>query len=359
MALHFKPAREVKDSLETDLLDNNSNNVLPRIGRNVQQKSNSVTKHRATTQKTAEADELQARVDAAKAAKNVTDQAVEDAQTALSASEWNIHEAEVRLRPRDVCSPLGAPHRCSAISDVEPDLTPVTATISALPVLFIDPSPAPARVDFALPFDFGDDLAWLDNLGFVSKTSQPLDVSLNNVSFANTVPNDKPGGTEFQLDANGELDCQLDWNARGADSLDPSSSTGAGGINFEGWDTDIVSAEPELPILPPPPALSPYSSPAALQAISPPPIEVLNADIDGHNIVHFSCTRNPTDRVLETVGTAVQSKAKKPKSKRSLNQHWNNENAKGLMGPNRQWCKWHADAPQWRDIAKSGATRPC
>ncbi|KAJ7809290.1 hypothetical protein B0H14DRAFT_3759973 [Mycena olivaceomarginata] len=354
MALHFKPAREVKDSLETDLLDNNSNNMLPRIGRNVQQKPNSVTKHRATTQKTAEADELQARVDAAKAAKNVTDQAVEDAQTALSASEWNIHEAEASSSRRVL-----SPRRTS-----QTDLTSATATISALPVLFIDPSPAPARVDFALPFDFGDDLAWLDNLGFVSETSQPLDASLNNVSFANTVPNDKPGGTEFQFDANGSCDftapsSQLDWNARGTDSLDPSSSTSAGGINFEGCDTDIVSAEPELPILPPPPALSPYSSPAALQAISPPPIEVLNADIDGHNIVHFSCTRNPTDRVLETVGTVVQNKAKKPKSKRSLNQHWNNENAKGLMGPNRQWCKWHADAPQWRDIAKSGATRPC
>ncbi|KAJ7834662.1 hypothetical protein B0H14DRAFT_3461963 [Mycena olivaceomarginata] len=66
----FKTAREVKDSLKTGILDNNSNNMLHRMGRN-----------------TAEADELQARVDAARAAKKVTDQAVKDAQTTLSAAK--------------------------------------------------------------------------------------------------------------------------------------------------------------------------------------------------------------------------------------------------------------------------------
>ncbi|KAJ7853077.1 hypothetical protein B0H14DRAFT_3655800 [Mycena olivaceomarginata] len=80
-------------------------------------------------------------------------------------------------------------------------------------------------------------------------------------------------------------------------------------IQGEGWDTDIVFAKAELPILPPPPVSSPYSSPAALQVISP-PIEVLNADVDERNIVHFSRTRNPTKHALETVGTTVQSKAK-------------------------------------------------
>ncbi|KAJ7821304.1 hypothetical protein B0H14DRAFT_3733983 [Mycena olivaceomarginata] len=49
-------------------------------------------------------------------------------------------------------------------------------------------------------------------------------------------------------------------------------------FDFEqGWDTDIVFA---------------------------------NADVDERNIVHFSRTRNPTKRALETVGTTVQSKAK-------------------------------------------------
>ncbi|KAJ7360834.1 hypothetical protein DFH08DRAFT_931145 [Mycena albidolilacea] len=214
----FKMAREVKDSLETGLLNNNSNNMLHM---------------------TAEADELQAWVDATKAAKKVTDQAVKDVQTALSAAKGT------------------STRRKSG-----------KATIPALP--FIDPSPAPAPVDFALPFDFGDDLAWLDNLGFLSETPQPLDASLNNVSLINTVPNDNPGGTEFQFDANGKLDwffasvfqgggdfnapsSQLDRNARGPDSLDPSSSTGTGDIDFEGWDTDIVSTESEVPILLPPP----------------------------------------------------------------------------------------------------------
>ncbi|KAJ7851544.1 hypothetical protein B0H14DRAFT_2581404 [Mycena olivaceomarginata] len=69
-------------------------------------------------------------------------------------------------------------------------------------------------------------------------------------------------------------------------------------IDFEGWDTDIVFTEAELPILPPPPVSSPYSSPAALQVISPPPIEVLNADIDERNIVHFSRALNPTKRIV-------------------------------------------------------------
>jgi hypothetical protein len=82
-------------------------------------------------------------------------------------------------------------------------------------------------------------------------------------------------------------------------------------INFEGWDMDIVFTEAELPILPPPPVLFPYSSPAALQVISPPPIEFLNTDIDERNFFHFSRALNPTKCALETVGTAVQSKAKK------------------------------------------------
>jgi hypothetical protein len=43
--------------------------------------------------------------------------------------------------------------------------------------------------------------------------------------------------------------------------------------------------------------------------------EALNADVDEHNIAHFSCIRNLTKHALETVGTAVQSREKKPRSK--------------------------------------------
>ncbi|KAJ7810075.1 hypothetical protein B0H14DRAFT_3757982 [Mycena olivaceomarginata] len=266
--------------------------MLHRMGRNVQRKSNSVANHRTTTQKTAEADELQARVDAAKAAKKAS-------------SSGRV------LSPR--CTP-------------QKELVSVTATVPPLP--FIDPLPAPALtpLDFTLPFDFGDDLAWLENLGFISETSQPLDASSNNVSLANTVPNNNPGGTELQYDGTGELDwlfsnviqggghfvapsSQLDWNANGPDLLDPSSA-GAGGIVFEGWDADTVSTQSELPILLPPPSSSPFSFPAALQVISPPPHRGLECDVDERNILHFSRT-HPTKRALETVGTAVQSRAKK------------------------------------------------
>jgi hypothetical protein len=73
----FKTAREVKDSLETGILDNNSNNMLHCMGRKVQRKSNSLAKHRAVTQKSAETDELQSHVDAAK-------QLFKNAQAALA-----------------------------------------------------------------------------------------------------------------------------------------------------------------------------------------------------------------------------------------------------------------------------------
>ncbi|KAJ7782200.1 hypothetical protein B0H14DRAFT_3585415 [Mycena olivaceomarginata] len=149
LKVDFKTAREVKDSLET------------------------------------EADELQARVDAAKAAKKVTDQAVKDAQTALSAAKGTSTGAKASSSGRVL-----SPRRTS-----QKELVPVTAIIPPLP--FIDPLPVvyasatpsypDTCLDFALPFDFGDDLAWLDNLGFISETSQPLDASSNNVPLANTV----------------------------------------------------------------------------------------------------------------------------------------------------------------------------
>ncbi|KAJ7806724.1 hypothetical protein B0H14DRAFT_3483908 [Mycena olivaceomarginata] len=147
------------------------------------------------------------------------------------------------------------------------NLTPITATIPVLP--FIDPSPAPAPVDVALPFDFGDDLARLENLGFMSETSQTLDASLNNIPLVNIVPNNNPGGTEFQFDANGALDwffanvsqgggdfaapsSQLDWNARGPDSLDPSSSNRRrGGSISKGsvQSIDVLSTIPQVTVI--------------------------------------------------------------------------------------------------------------
>ncbi|KAJ7307780.1 hypothetical protein DFH08DRAFT_975390 [Mycena albidolilacea] len=164
---------------------------------------------------------------------------------------------------------------------IEQELAPIIATIPPLP--FIDPLPAPVPtpLDLALPFNFGDDLAWLDNLGFMSETSQPLDASSNNISLANVVPNNNLGGTEFQFDGTGELDwlfanviqggghfvapmSQCDWNASGPDLLNPSSSTAHS------------HASPHIPadrcqiILPPPlhfpcpsmPHMPPHTSPS-------------------------------------------------------------------------------------------------
>ncbi|KAJ7833224.1 hypothetical protein B0H14DRAFT_3871684 [Mycena olivaceomarginata] len=197
-----------------------------------------------------------ARVGAAKTAEKVTDQAVKDAQTALSAAKGT--STRRKSGKGFVLGTVFSPRYTS-----QTDLTPVTATIPALP--FIDSSLAPAPVDVALPFDFGDDLVLLDNLGFMSETSQPLNVSLNNVPLANIVPGDNwffanmsQGGGDFAAPSS-----QLDWNARGPDSLDPSSSTGAGGIDLEGWDTDIVSTESEFPILPSPPR-RPHTRPPLL-----------------------------------------------------------------------------------------------
>ncbi|KAJ7804189.1 hypothetical protein B0H13DRAFT_2687480 [Mycena leptocephala] len=83
----FKTAREVQDSLETGILDNNSNNMLHRMGRKVQRAANAHAKVRAAAQQSDETDGLQADYDEAKAAKKLTDQAVKDAQVKLSAAK--------------------------------------------------------------------------------------------------------------------------------------------------------------------------------------------------------------------------------------------------------------------------------
>ncbi|KAJ7702725.1 hypothetical protein B0H17DRAFT_854555, partial [Mycena rosella] len=64
----FKTARELKDSEETGVLDNNSNNLLHRMGRNVQRESSSVTKARLLRTQDDTTAQLQLEYDAAKAA---------------------------------------------------------------------------------------------------------------------------------------------------------------------------------------------------------------------------------------------------------------------------------------------------
>ncbi|KAJ7440435.1 hypothetical protein FB451DRAFT_989648, partial [Mycena latifolia] len=83
----FKTAHEVKDTLETGILDNNSNNLLHRTGRNVQRKSNAVAKARASSHRSSEAAELQLKYDEAKAAKKLSDQHLKELQAELSAAK--------------------------------------------------------------------------------------------------------------------------------------------------------------------------------------------------------------------------------------------------------------------------------
>ncbi|KAJ7824766.1 hypothetical protein B0H14DRAFT_3727685 [Mycena olivaceomarginata] len=175
-------------------------------------------------------DELQARVDAARAAKKVTDPTVKDVQTALSA----VKGTSVRRKSGKRISP------------------PIIAQILALKLSILRSHLCLHPWILRCHWTSATILVWLDNLGFMSETSQPLNVLLNSVSLVNTVPINNPEGMEVSVDANGELDgslrtcpqggddftaalSQLDWNVRRPDSFDLSSSTGTRGINFEGW----------------------------------------------------------------------------------------------------------------------------
>jgi hypothetical protein len=72
--------REVKDSLETGILDNNSNNIFHLMRCKVQRSANVAGKSRAASKQTIEMEELQTQFDDAKAAKKLSDQAVKDLQ---------------------------------------------------------------------------------------------------------------------------------------------------------------------------------------------------------------------------------------------------------------------------------------
>ncbi|KAJ7719564.1 hypothetical protein B0H16DRAFT_1795091, partial [Mycena metata] len=85
--LDFQTAREVKDTLETGILDNNSNNILHRMGRKVQRSANAAAKSREAGKQLTETEELQAQYDEAKAAKKLSDQLVKDAQVKPSAAK--------------------------------------------------------------------------------------------------------------------------------------------------------------------------------------------------------------------------------------------------------------------------------
>jgi hypothetical protein len=194
----------VKDSLETGILDNNSNNMLHRMGRNVQQKSNSLAKHRAATQKSTETDELQSQVDTVK-------QLFKNAQAALTAAKGT----STRRKSGKAKAPSETPllqasssgrvlSRRIARSETSPDLPAAPATAEAepgfilvepmvLPLPFNNLPSTPTPVESSPPC-FGDNLAWVDNLLSMSDTSQlPLYFSDYN-TLADTAPYNYPTG---------------------------------------------------------------------------------------------------------------------------------------------------------------------
>ncbi|KAJ7301875.1 hypothetical protein DFH08DRAFT_992172 [Mycena albidolilacea] len=338
----FKTARKVKDSLETGILNNNSNNVLHRMGRNVQRKSNSLAKSRAAAQKESETNELQAQVDAAKAAKRVADQAVKDAQTVLSGAKGtSTRRKPTKIAMGDIplleasSGRVISPRRtvgtetlsfvpvASAPSD-ECDITQAAAVIPAVPIA--SPS-APPPVDLAPPAGFGNDLSWLDNFGFMADISRPLNAFLNDDLLGNTVANPTAGHADFLFGGNSDFN----WLSAsllndGGDFSVPSARMtlkirtarrpGSDGLAFDASLSVVPSARYELPLLPLPPASSPYPSPAAPEVNAPSPIEALNADADEGNIVHSTRTRHPPKHVLESAESSVPTKAKKTRHKR-------------------------------------------
>ncbi|KAJ7722205.1 hypothetical protein B0H16DRAFT_1334829, partial [Mycena metata] len=70
--LDFQTACEVKDSLETGILHNNSNNILHRMGRKVQRSVNAAAKSREAGKQLTETEELQAQYEEAKAVKKLS-----------------------------------------------------------------------------------------------------------------------------------------------------------------------------------------------------------------------------------------------------------------------------------------------
>ncbi|KAJ7859457.1 hypothetical protein B0H14DRAFT_2577121 [Mycena olivaceomarginata] len=208
----------------------------------------------------------------------------------------------------------------STASD-ECSITQVAAVTPAVPIANPPaPPPAPPPVDLAPPADFCNDLSWLDNFGFMADISRPLDAFLDDGLLGNTVANPAAGHADFLFDGNSDfnwLSASLlndggdfcvpsapydfeDSNGGEAGYLDPSFFQGSDGLAFDASSNVVPSTGYELPLLPLPPASSPYPSPAAPKVNAPSPIEALNADVDERNIFHSARTRHTPKRVLES-----------------------------------------------------------
>ncbi|KAJ7749754.1 hypothetical protein B0H14DRAFT_3513571 [Mycena olivaceomarginata] len=223
----------------------------------------------------------------------------------------------------------------STASD-ECSITQVAAVTPAVPIANPPaPPPAPPPVDLAPPADFCNDLSWLDNFGFMADISRPLNTFLDDGLLGNTVANPAAGHADFLFNGNSDfnwLSASLlndggdfsvpsapydfeDSNGGEAGYLDPSFFQGSDGLAFDVSSNVVPSTGYELPLLPLPPASSPYPSPAAPKVNAPSPIEALNADVDERNIVHSARTRHPPKRVLESTESSVPTQTKKMRHK--------------------------------------------
>ncbi|KAJ7435706.1 hypothetical protein B0H11DRAFT_2366612 [Mycena galericulata] len=355
----FKAAREVKDTVDTGILDNNSNNLVHRVGRKIGRNSNAAGKARAAGEEDTAVAEAQLQYDEAKAAKKLSDQLLKTAQANLSAAKPSGRKrtkkaAEPLLvatssghvlsprRARRVAPSLVAP---SVLLVVEP-LTDATSAPGIFPPAGADLTSFPPTTDssawienlnLSVPGVFppantqdfmsfpptNDSSAWLDRLNFMLPSTTRGGVA--SADFAQLfhmdtdtldVFNNSDSATYFHPTTFGTEP----WDVAQMDSLD-SFLRGDTMTAFPGTVSDYdfpmdLSAIPELPILrgPPSPHASPSTTPPALVA-SPAKRRARASEVDEANIVTTSRTRVPSKRVLQTQDR-VDSQAKKPKSRK-------------------------------------------
>ncbi|KAJ7511946.1 hypothetical protein B0H11DRAFT_1899441 [Mycena galericulata] len=355
----FKSAREVKDTVDTGILDNNSNNLVHRMGRKIGRNSNAAGKARAAGEQDAAAAEAQLQYDEAKAAKKLSDQLLKVAQANLSAAKPSGRKhAKKAAEPLLVATSSGhvlSPRRArraapslvapSVLPVVEP-LTDATSGPGILPPAGADLTSFPPTTDSSawienlnLPVpgvfppaniqDFmsfpptNDSSAWLDRLNFMlPSTTRGVVASADFVQLFHMdtdsldVFNDPDSATYFHPTTFGTEP----WDVAQMDSLD-AFLRGDTMTAFPGTDSDInfpmdLSPIPELPILrgPPSPRASPFTTPPAPVA-SPAKRRARASEVDEANIVTTSRTRVPSKRVLGTQDR-VDFQAKKPKSRK-------------------------------------------
>ncbi|KAJ7717658.1 hypothetical protein B0H16DRAFT_1897881 [Mycena metata] len=211
--LDFQTAREVKDSLETGILHNNSNNILHRMGRKVQRSANAAAKSREAGKQLTETEELQAQYEEAKAVKKLSDQLVKDAQVKLSAAKGTtrrkcgvataaaspllqatssgsvITARRPRANSKTVTAPPSAPDIApSVMADILPAVND-EPPFSGVALIGADPNPLLSNDDFA---HFSDAAFWNTFEFHTPPVPQMYGyVSYDNVANSGTIPMDK------------------------------------------------------------------------------------------------------------------------------------------------------------------------